>query len=104
MLEIDRSAVQIVHGMKENAMQLAITEAKARLTDLVRRAEAGEDIVLTRHGHAVVRLVAIHAKPSARSRAELINAVRAQAAAKATAGATAARSQDFLYDDEGLPK
>ncbi len=85
-------------------MQLAITEAKARLTDLVRRAEAGEEVVLTRHGHAVVRLVAMHAKTSARSRAELIDAVRAQAAAKATAGATAARSQDFLYDDEGLPK
>lgn len=85
-------------------MELAITEAKARLTDLVRRAEAGEEIVLTRHGHAVVRLVAMHAKTSAKSRAELIDAVRAQAAGKATAGATAARSQDFLYDDEGFPK
>jgi prevent-host-death family protein len=90
--------------MKENAMQLAITDAKARLTDLVRRAEAGEEVVLTRHGHAVVRLVAMRAKPSAKNRAKLIDAVRAQAAAKATAGASAARSQDFLYDDEGLPK
>jgi len=35
-------------------MQLAITDAKARLTDLVRTAEAGEEVVLTRHGHAVV--------------------------------------------------
>jgi len=85
-------------------MQLAITDAKARLTDLVRRAEAGEEVVLTRHGHAVVRLVAMHAKPSAKNRAKLIDAVRAKAAAKATAGASAARSQDFLYDDEGLPK
>jgi len=85
-------------------MQLAITDAKARLTDLVRRAEAGEEVVLTRHGHAVVRLVAMHAKPSAKSRAEVIDAIRAQAKAKASAGATAARSQDFLYDDEGLPK
>lgn len=96
--------VHIMLCMKENLMQLAITEAKARLTDLVRRAEAGEEVVLTRHGHAVVRLVGMHAKTSARSRAELIDAVCAQAAAKATAGATAARSQDFLYDDEGLPK
>ena len=85
-------------------MQLAITDAKARLTDLVRRAEAGEEVVLTRHGHAVVRLVPMHAKPSTTSRAELIDALRAQAAARATAGASAARSQDFLYDDEGLPK
>ncbi len=96
--------VHILSCMCENAMHLAITEAKARLTELVRRAEAGEEIVLTRHGHAVVRLVAIHAKMSAKSRAELIDAVRAQAAAKATAGASAARSQDLLYDDEGLPK
>lgn len=72
-------------------MQLAITDAKARLTDLVRRAEAGEEVVLTRHGHAVVRLVAMHAKPSVKNRAKLIDAVRAQAAAKATAGASAAR-------------
>jgi prevent-host-death family protein len=88
---------------KENHMQLAITEAKARLTDLVRRAEAGEDVVLTRHGHAVVRLIAMHAKPSAKDKAELIAAIRARAALKAAPGASAARSQDFLYDEEGLP-
>ena len=38
-------------------MQVTVTEAKARLTELVRRAEAGEEIVLTRHGHPAVRLV-----------------------------------------------
>ena len=84
-------------------MQLAITQAKARLTDLVRRAEAGEDIVLTRHGHAVVRLVAVHARPSAKDKANLIAAIRARAALRATPGPAAAHSQDFLYDDEGLP-
>jgi prevent-host-death family protein len=40
-------------------MELGITDTQAKLTDLVRRAEAGEDIVLTRHGHAVARLVAM---------------------------------------------
>lgn len=40
--------VHILISLKEDAMHLAITEAKARLTDLVRRAEAGEEIVLTR--------------------------------------------------------
>ena len=84
-------------------MQLAITDAKARLTDLVRRAEAGEEIVLTRHGHAVVRLVAMHAKPSAKEKAKLVAAIRARAASKATPGPAAAHSQDFLYDDEGMP-
>lgn len=85
-------------------MQLAITDAKARLTDLVRRAEAGEDVVLTRHGHAVARLVAMHSRPSAGRRADVIAAVRARAAAKVSTGPRAARSQDFLYDDEGLPR
>jgi prevent-host-death family protein len=88
---------------EENIMQLAISEAKARLTDLVRRAEAGEEIVLTRHGHAVVRLVALHAKPSGVHRANLIADIRARAAAKVSKGPKADRSQDFLYDEDGLP-
>jgi hypothetical protein len=33
----------------------------------------------------------------------LLEAVRVSAAAKAVAGPSAARSQDFLYDDDGLP-
>lgn len=103
-LELDHLLDHIGSAKKENVMQLAITDAKARLTDLVRRAEAGEEVVLTRHGNAVARLVPMHAKPSARCRTELIDALRAQAVARAAAGATAARSQDFLYDDEGLPK
>ena len=84
-------------------MKLAISEAKARLTDLVRRAEAGEDVVLTRHGYAVARLVALHAKPSGMHRANLIAAIRVRAAAKVFNGPKAAQSQDFLYDEDGVP-
>jgi prevent-host-death family protein len=40
-------------------MRVAVTNARAQLTELIRRAEAGEEVVLTRHGHGVVRLVAI---------------------------------------------
>ena len=40
------------------AMEIPVSEAKGRLTDLVRRAEAGEDVVLTRHGRPAARLVA----------------------------------------------
>jgi prevent-host-death family protein len=97
------SIKQSIFIKKEIHMQLAITQAKARLTDLVRRAEAGEEIVLTRHGHAVVRLVAVRARPSVKDKANLIAAIRARAALKAVPGPAAARSQDFLYDDEGLP-
>lgn len=37
-------------------MHIAIADAKARFADLVRRAEAGENIVLTRYGKPVARL------------------------------------------------
>jgi prevent-host-death family protein len=45
-------------------MNVPISEAKARLTDLVRRAEAGDEVVLTRHGRPVVRLAPLAARPT----------------------------------------
>jgi prevent-host-death family protein len=39
-------------------MRVAIAEAKAQFAELVRRAEAGEAIVLTRYGRPVARLTA----------------------------------------------
>jgi prevent-host-death family protein len=80
-------------------MQISVNEAKGQLTELVRRAEAGDEVVLTRHGHAVVRLVPVKSVTDAKARGALIEAVQAAAAAKASA----ARSQDFLYDEDGLP-
>lgn len=85
-------------------MRVSVTEAKGQLTELVRKAEAGEEVILTRHGHAAVRLVAIRTTPDRPSRRALIEAVRASAARKATAGPDAARSQDTLYDEDGLPR
>ena len=85
-------------------MKISVSEAKGQLTELVRRAEAGEEVVLTRHGHAAVRLVPVAAAPDGASRRALLEAVRASAAGKATPGPTAARSQDFLYGDDGLPR
>jgi prevent-host-death family protein len=88
----------------EQDMQVSVTEAKGQLTELVRRAEAGEEVILTRHGHAAVRLVPIKRVRDRASRRALLDAVRASAAAKASAGPSAARSQDFLYDEDGLPR
>lgn len=84
-------------------MKISVTDAKAQLTELVRRAEAGDDIVLTRHGQATVRLVPVQMAQDRTSRLALLREVRADAAAKQQSGASAARSQDFLYDDDGLP-
>ena len=85
-------------------MQISVTDAKAQLTDLVRRAEAGDEVVLTRHGRPVVRFAPIKAPVDREARRKLIEEVQAAAAVKATPGPCAARSQDFLYDDEGLPR
>jgi prevent-host-death family protein len=84
-------------------VQVSVSEAKGQLTELVRRAEAGDEVILTRHGHAAVRLVPIKPTPNRTSRRALLEAVRASGAAKAAAGPSAARSQDFLYGDDGLP-
>jgi prevent-host-death family protein len=84
-------------------MQVPISEAKAQLTELVRRAEAGDEIILTRHGHPAVRLTPVKLAPDSKARRALLDSVRAAALAKASPGPTAARSQDFLYDEDGLP-
>jgi prevent-host-death family protein len=83
-------------------MEVSLTHAKAQLTELVRRAEAGDEVVLTRHGRPAVRLVRVDKKPDRETRRKLLDDLRA-GAVHATPGPDAARSQDFLYDDDGLP-
>ncbi len=84
-------------------MEVSISEAKGHLAELVRRAEAGDDIVLTRHGKATVRLVPILPVVAKEQRRAVVEAIRQRAMALATVGPDATRSQDFLYDDDGLP-
>ena len=85
-------------------VKISVTEAKGQLTELVRRAEAGDEVILTRHGHPTVRLVPIKAVTDRKSRTALLEAVRVSAATRAVAGPSAARSQDFLYGSDGLPE
>jgi prevent-host-death family protein len=85
-------------------MQVSVSEAKGILTVLVRRAEAGDEIVLTRHGRAVVRLVPVEQERTAANRRALLEAVRHSAASHVTRGPSAARSQDELYGEDGLPQ
>jgi prevent-host-death family protein len=89
---------------KSFQMEVAVSDAKGLLTELVKRAEAGEEIVLTRHGRPIVRLVPLVARPGEAERCALLRATRAIGRKQATVGPTAARSQDFLYDGEGLPQ
>lgn len=107
-------------------MRVSVTEAKGQLTELVRRAEAGEEVVLTRHGQATVKLAPVRRRPDADKRRAVIAAVQASARKRMAVlteargepvrvfyedgtsdyqagSADAARSQDFLYDEDGLP-
>ena len=81
-------------------MEMAVSEAKAQLLELVRRAETGEEVILTRNGRPVVRLTPVirPADPDQRRAmlTEMFGAARRE-------GPGAARSQDFLYDDKGMP-
>ena len=84
-------------------MQVSLTDAKAQLTELVRLAESGDDVVLTRHGQPAVRLVPIRPSVDIETRRRVLEEVIEAGARNATPGPCAARSQDFLYDEDGLP-
>ncbi len=95
----------MVHSLVHNLrMKISVTDAKGQLTELVRKAEAGKEVILTRHGHDAVQLVPVVARRDRKSRRALLDAVRQAAAGKMVAGPSAARSQDFLYGDDGLPR
>lgn len=87
-------------------MKISVSDAKGRLTDLVRRAEAGDEIVLTKHGRPAAKLVAVRRIPAdPAERRAILDEILRRARVRRTPGLDAARSQDFLYDEEtGLPK
>lgn len=84
-------------------MQVSVSDAKGQLTELVRRAEAGDEVILTRHGQAAVRLVPVKRLRDGKTRRKLLEAARRSGALKAMPGPDAAHSQDFLYEEDGLP-
>lgn len=44
-------------------LHISVSEAKARFAEMIRRAEAGEAIELTRYGQRVARIVTIERTP-----------------------------------------
>ena len=75
-------------------MHISVTDAKEQLADLIRRAEAGDDAVLTEHVHPAGRLVPVKPVPDRTARRLLLESVRVSGAAKAASGASASRGQD----------
>jgi prevent-host-death family protein len=85
-------------------MKVSVSDAKAQLTDLVRRAEAGDEVILTRRGEPKVRLVPVVADDLRERRKRALDAFAGCLKGKpGTEGATAATIADFLYDERGLP-
>lgn len=49
---------------------ISLAEAKAKLSDILRRVEKGEEVIVTRRGRAIVRIARVGKSPQAfRSRA-----------------------------------
>ncbi len=91
---------------KGRNMRISVTDAKGQLTDLVRQAEGGEEVILTRHGRETGGASRGGEKQSLdpAERRRVAGRDRVAASAKPMPGPNAARSQDFLYDEDGLPK
>lgn len=83
---------------------VALADAEGQLSDLIRRAEEGEDIVVTRYGQGVVRLTPIPKAPlTPEERLKVLRQIQEEVKDKFEPGFSAARSQDFLYGEDGLP-
>lgn len=85
--------------------EIAVSEAKARLTALVRQAEGGEDVFLTRNGRRVARITAEEPRRvlSPEERMAVIRKVQATARDRFEPDFDTASSADFLYGDDGMP-
>jgi prevent-host-death family protein len=88
-------------------MEISMAEAKARFAELVRIAEDGDEVILTRHGHPTAKIVPMKSKPK-RDWDEIrrrVQEIQERVKAIEKPGLPdAAHSQDFLYDEYGLPK
>ena len=57
--------------------RIGIYDARSRLSELVERVEAGEEVVLTRRGQPVVRMVRAEPHERNQARAEAVKRIRA---------------------------
>ncbi|WP_309628055.1 type II toxin-antitoxin system prevent-host-death family antitoxin [Brevundimonas sp.] len=86
-------------------IEIPVSAAKARLTALVRQAEGGADVFLTRNGRRVAQITATKERRvlTPEEKLEVIRKAQASARGKFEPGFDAARSADFLYGDDGMP-
>jgi len=83
-------------------MDIAIHEAKGKISALIRAANQGEMVRLTSHGKPVAEIKAIREEKSVASRLAAIQAIQSQVASDQNV--TADQADDPLYDEMGLPQ
>jgi antitoxin (DNA-binding transcriptional repressor) of toxin-antitoxin stability system len=89
---------------EEARMEVPVEAVGPDLMELVRRAEAGEEIVLTRDGRSVARLGPVQARPlTPEQRGRIIDEIVQEARGRALPGPDAAHAADYLYNEFGLP-
>jgi prevent-host-death family protein len=84
-------------------MQISVAEAQGQLLELVRRAEAGEEVVLTHEGRPLGVIAPFERPQTPAERRAIIREIVGRRKRSADGWPDAAHSQDFLYDDDGLP-
>jgi prevent-host-death family protein len=89
-------------------MEIAVADAKPIFSELLRRANAGEEVVVTRHGRPYALITPLDRRRGLprgeRLAAILATMERARERGLDKLGIDAATSQDFLYDpDTGMP-
>lgn len=91
-------------------MEIPVGEAQRQLAALIERARAGEEVVLLQNGAPAARLVGVADRDAAQEAArrrrnasidEVLAGFRAHPVNDG--GPDAARSQDWLYGEDGLP-
>jgi len=75
-------------------------------TSLIEKMQMGDEVIFTRQGRKIARLVPIRQdsrETLAAQRRAVLEEFQRAASSRITPGPDAAHSQDFLYDDDGLP-
>lgn len=87
-------------------MRISVADAAGKFTELAKRAERGEEVILTQDGRPSLQLVPIARRPlPPEERRRVFDEIRKNGGKWSSDFDTdAARSQDFLYDEFGLPK
>jgi len=86
-------------------MRISVADAEGQLSELIRLAENGEEIFLMQDGRVVAQLQPLTNTLSPEEKSKIFDEIQERVRQKKLPpGLDAARSQDFLYDDFGVPK